>query len=128
MTWCVHPGFLALSPFLSFVNSHPVRIQTVPIISITFYMVIIRITIANSNSQGNTAHSLGLSNAMNGLSARSRGGGREDDDEPRYPLKRMEVHITRFTENQTDSDKGGKRGVDPEGESRSFGSDIEYGV
>ncbi|KAF8835804.1 hypothetical protein BDN67DRAFT_974912 [Paxillus ammoniavirescens] len=97
--------------------------MTVPIISITFYMVIIRITIADSNSQGNTSPSLGLSNVMNGLSARSH-----DGHQNRYPLKRMEVHITRFTENETDSDKGGNRGVDPEGESRSLGSDIEYTV
>ncbi|KIK82386.1 hypothetical protein PAXRUDRAFT_832245 [Paxillus rubicundulus Ve08.2h10] len=81
LTWCVHPDFLAiLSSFLSFVHNHPeppCPIQIMPIISLTFYMVIIRITIAGSNSQGNTAPSKGLSNAINRLSARiSRGGGR----------------------------------------------------
>jgi hypothetical protein len=56
---------------------------------------------------------------MDRLSARvSRGGGREDDDENRYPLKRMEVHIIQFKEmNEADSDKSGDHGVDPRGKS-----------
>ncbi|KIK82384.1 hypothetical protein PAXRUDRAFT_832241 [Paxillus rubicundulus Ve08.2h10] len=79
-------------------RGHYVLIDMImPIISLTFYVVIIRIAIAKSNSQGNTAPSSGRA---------SRRGGREDDDRNQYPLKRLEVHVTQFTENEVDYDKG----------------------
>ncbi|KAF8835805.1 hypothetical protein BDN67DRAFT_998576 [Paxillus ammoniavirescens] len=110
----------ALVCFVTKNTGHYVLIDMImPIISLTFYMVIIRITIAKSNSQGNIVPSSGLSNPMDRLSVRvSRGGGREDDEENRYPLKRMEVHITQFKEvNEADSDKSGDHGVDHQGKS-----------
>ncbi|KAG9318940.1 hypothetical protein JVU11DRAFT_1055 [Chiua virens] len=66
-----------------------------PIVSITFYMVIIRITISKTASQGIVPPSSGA--ASGGRLAFSRMSrlsfGARD-----YPMKRMEVHITQLTE------------------------------
>ncbi|KAF9244663.1 hypothetical protein BU15DRAFT_86028 [Melanogaster broomeanus] len=105
----------ALLCFITKNRGHYVLLDMImPIISLTFYMVIIRITISKSTSQGNGLPSSGFSSpftvpvSVSRLSRRlSRGGGRDYDDSNGYPLKRVEVHITQLTEqNEVDFDTG----------------------
>ncbi|KAG2121858.1 hypothetical protein DEU56DRAFT_833371 [Suillus clintonianus] len=92
----------ALICFIAKNHGHYVLLDMImPIISITFYMVIIRITITKSSSQSNEEPSIALSNY---LTRRSRGRSSYVDPQ-RYPTKRMEVHITQLTEHEFDPSK-----------------------
>lgn len=83
----------------------PTTEQIMPIISITFYMVIIRITISKTNSQGIMQATSSGSGALT-LSRMSRLAGERE-----YPMKRMEVHITQLTEtNERGSGSGSGSG------------------
>ncbi|KAG1735546.1 hypothetical protein EDB19DRAFT_1910619 [Suillus lakei] len=87
----------ALICFIAKNHGHYVLLDMImPIISITFYMVIIRITITKSPSQASEEPSNALSNY---LVRRSRGRTSYVDPQ-RYPMKRMEVHITQLTEHE----------------------------
>ncbi|KIJ62334.1 hypothetical protein HYDPIDRAFT_94801 [Hydnomerulius pinastri MD-312] len=64
-----------------------------PIISITFYMVIIRVGMTNRGSRGSTVYPLGY--ASNSLT--------RTDDRRTYERNRMQVHITTLTESKVDN-------------------------
>ncbi|KAH7924281.1 hypothetical protein BV22DRAFT_518142 [Leucogyrophana mollusca] len=84
----------ALLCFVAKNRGHYVLLDMImPIISITFYMVIIRITMAKSASQGAIQGTSGFTPRFSTMSR-----GRTFEDQQRYPLKPMEVHITQLTE------------------------------
>lgn len=92
----------ALVCFIVKNHGHYVLLDMImPIISITFYMVIIRITITKSASQASQEPSNSLSNYLTRRS-RSR---ISYADQQQYPMKRMEVHITQLTEHEFDPGK-----------------------
>ncbi|KIJ65133.1 hypothetical protein HYDPIDRAFT_89176 [Hydnomerulius pinastri MD-312] len=107
----------ALLCFVTKNRGHYVLLDMImPIISLTFYMVIIRITISKSASQGGAPPSSGFSNPLS-MSRLTRGG-REYDDQHQYPLRKMEVHITQLTETgDPDFDKADDIEVGSPGES-----------
>jgi hypothetical protein len=88
-------------PYYSAQNSTLTSTQIMPIISITFFMVIIRITITKNSSQASQEPSNSLSNY---LARRSRGR-ISYIDQQQYPMRRMEVHITQLTEHEFDPSK-----------------------
>ncbi|KAG1780861.1 hypothetical protein EV702DRAFT_1076196 [Suillus placidus] len=92
----------ALSCFIAKNHGHYIVLDMImPIISITFYMVIIRIAITKNSSQASEDHSRSLSNY---LARRSRG--RISYVDPQQcPMRRMEVHITQLTEHEIDPGK-----------------------
>ncbi|KAF8551210.1 hypothetical protein OG21DRAFT_1513063 [Imleria badia] len=117
----------ALLCFVAKNRGHYVLIDMImPIISITFYMVIIRITITKSNSQDAVQATTSGSGPLT-LSRMSRLAGERE-----YPMKRMEVHMTQLTEmnerrygsgSRTGTGTGETRG-DPEKEEDGDGDDL----
>jgi hypothetical protein len=92
----------ALVCFIAKNHGHYVLLDMImPIISITFYMVIIRITITKNSSQASQEPSSSLSHY---LGRRSRGR-ISYADQQQYPMRRMEVHITQLTEHEFDHRK-----------------------
>lgn len=92
----------ALVCFIAQNHGHYVLLDMImPIISITFYMVIIRITITKNSSQASQEPSSSFSNY---LARRSRGC-ISYADQQQYPMRRMEVHITQLTEHEFDPGK-----------------------
>lgn len=92
----------ALVCFIAKNHGHYVLLDMImPIISITFYMVIIRITITKNSSQASQEPSSSFSNY---LARRSRGR-ISYADQQQYPMRRMEVHITQLTEHEFDPGK-----------------------
>ena len=72
-----------------------------PIISITFYMVIIRISMTKGTSQASEEPSSALNNSVTWPN-RTR---TTYPDQQQYPMKKMEVHITHLTEHDFEPDK-----------------------
>lgn len=92
----------ALVCFIAQNHGHYVLLDMImPIISITFYMVIIRITITKNSSQASQEPSSSFSNY---LARRSRGR-ISYADQQQYSMRRMEVHITQLTEHEFDPGK-----------------------
>ncbi|KAH7914810.1 hypothetical protein BJ138DRAFT_974767, partial [Hygrophoropsis aurantiaca] len=88
----------ALLCFVAKNRGHYVLLDMImPIISITFYMVIIRITMAKSSSQAMQSSS-GFTPRFSMMTRAVR----TFDDQQRFPMKPMEVHITQLTENDVD--------------------------
>jgi len=86
----------ALSCFVAKSTGQYVVLDMVmPIISIAFYMVIIRVGIAKTSN--NSTH------ALSTLGGQSIGNGVMSANDPQYSRNRMQVHITKLTETANES-------------------------
>ncbi|KAG0705568.1 hypothetical protein DFH29DRAFT_905986 [Suillus ampliporus] len=90
----------ALVCFIAKNHGHYILLDMImPIISITFFMVIIRITITANSSQSSEER-LEPSSVLTSYIARPNHSRTAYEDQERYPMKRMEVHITQLTEHE----------------------------